>query len=158
MSRRPGEQKSRMRHSCDDQMHCPSAQPSQDGSVIIGVVSARDGNASVSLLPEPVPLQSVAHLIPEAVPVTEVLRLAGACAEQKCAHFRDGRCSLVSRIVAKLPAVTDRLSKCAIRPSCRWWHQEGPVACFRCRGIVTEPLQVSDVMREIARPPAAVTE
>lgn len=138
-------------------MSCPSAQPNQEGVAVIGVVSSRDGTALVSLLHEPASLQSVAHLIPETIPVPEVLRLAGPCAEHRCAHFHDYRCSLASRIVARLPTVSDRLSKCAIRISCRWWHQEGPAACFRCRAIVTEPYQVNDVMREVATPPTAFT-
>jgi len=141
------------------QVICPSAQVDQGGNMVIGVVAGtQDGSARVSLLPAPVPVQTVAHLIPEAIPATEVLRLAAPCAERKCAHFRDDRCTLASRIVARLPTVIDRLSKCAIRPSCRWWHQEGPAACFRCPAIVTEPFRVSDLMREVATPLPTVTD
>lgn len=140
------------------QLSCPSAQADQAGSAVIGVVKYQDGASLVSILPEPAPLGSVAHLIPNSVPVNEVLRLAGPCAESRCSHFRDSRCTLASRIVARLPEVTDWLSKCAIRPSCRWWRQEGPAACFRCPGIVTEPFEVSDLMREVAVPPATFTD
>jgi hypothetical protein len=136
-----------------DSVNCPSAQPNQNGSVVIGVIGTQDGRAQASLLPQLVPLSSVGHLIPDAIPVTEVLRLAAPCAERQCGHFKNHRCTLASRIVARLPAVIDRLSQCALRPSCRWWHQEGPAACHRCPQIVTEPFQTSDLMRDIAIPP-----
>src|ERR1700686_4957584 len=118
-----------------DRLSCPSAEPNQNASAVIGVVGAKDGSAQVSLLPQPVPLDSVAHLIPDTIRVTEVLRLAGPCAEQRCSHFSDQRCTLASRVVARLPEVIDRLSPCGLRPSCRWWHQEGPAACHRCPQI-----------------------
>jgi hypothetical protein len=135
-----------------DRMNCPSAQPNQDANVVIGVVGNQDGMPRVSLLPKPVPLQSVTHLIPDTIPIAEVLRLAAPCAERRCAHFSDNRCTLASRIVARLPAITARLSPCAIRPSCRWWHQEGPAACHRCPQIITEPFGTDDLMREVATP------
>jgi hypothetical protein len=137
-----------------DRLSCPSARPDQAADTVIGVVGSRDGAARVSMLPRPVPLRSVAHLVPDTVPVAEVLRLAAPCAEQRCSHFDGHRCTLASRIVAGLPAVIDRLSPCALRPSCRWWRQEGPAACRRCPQIVTEPFRTSDLMREVAAPPA----
>jgi hypothetical protein len=133
-------------------LNCPSAQPNQTSGAVIGVVGRQDGKPRVSLLPQPASLHSVAHLIPDTIPATEILRLAGPCAERHCSHFDGQRCTLASRIVSRLPAVVDRLSPCAIRPSCRWWRQEGPAACHRCPQIVTEPFQTSDLMRELATP------
>jgi hypothetical protein len=141
-----------------DRMSCPSAQPNQDVSVVIGVVATQGGKPQVSLLPNSVPLRLVAHLIPDTIPATEVLRLAAPCAELHCAHFSGDRCTLASRIVARLPPIVDRLSPCAIRPSCRWWHQEGPVACHRCPQIVTEPFRTSDLIREVANPVASANQ
>jgi hypothetical protein len=137
-----------------DRVSCPSGQPAQGDSLVIGVVVAQGGRSQVSLLPKSVPLRSVARLIPDTIPATEVLRLAAPCAERNCAHFSDDRCTLASRIVARLPPVIDRLSPCALRPSCRWWHQEGPAACHRCPQliIITEPFWSSDLMREVATP------
>jgi hypothetical protein len=137
-----------------DQLSCPSAHPKQNGDIVIGVVVKPDGVTRVSLLPKSVPLEAVAHLIPDTVPVTEVLRLAGRCVQQRCGHFENGCCSLASRIVARLPAVDNRLSPCALRPSCVWWHQEGPAACRRCTQIVSEPFSASALMREVGVPPA----
>jgi hypothetical protein len=137
-----------------DQLNCPSSHPNQNGSSVIGVAEKRDGKVRVSFLPELVPLDAVAHLIPNTIPVTEVLRLAGPCLEERCGHFEKGRCTLVSRIVARLPTVVDRLSPCALRASCRWWHQEGPEACRRCSQIVSEPRAAGALMREVSIPPS----
>jgi hypothetical protein len=133
-------------------LNCPSAQPNQNARAVIGVVCTQDGRSQVSLLPHPVSLDSVAQLIPDTIPMTEVLRLAGPCAEGGCSHFSDHRCTLASRIVARLPAAVDRLPHCGFRPSCRWWHQEGQAACHRCTQIVTEPFRTSELMRELATP------
>jgi hypothetical protein len=141
-----------------DNVSCPSAQPNQIGSVVIGVIGTHEGKARASLLPEPVAISSLAYLIPDNVFMTEVLRLAAPCVELQCSHFKDNRCTLASRIVERLPAVIDRLSKCALRPSCRWWHQEGSIACHRCPQIVTEPFQASDLMSEIATPSTIITK
>jgi len=143
-----------MRQESGSRLSCPSAQPNQTASAVIGVVGRQDGKPQVSLLPQPVSLQSVAHLIPDSIPVTEVLRLAAPCAELHCSHFNGQHCTLASRIVSSLPAVVDRLSAGALRPSCRWWYQEGPAACHRCPQIVTEPFRTSDLMRELATPAA----
>jgi hypothetical protein len=141
-----------MSQESGSRLSCPSAQPGQTASTVIGVVGRQGGKPQVSLLPQPVSLHAVAHLIPDTIPVTEVLRLAAPCAERHCSHFNDQRCTLASRIVSRLPAVVDRLSPCALRPSCRWWRQEGRPACQRCPQIVTEPLHPSEQMRELATP------
>lgn len=133
-------------------LSCPSAQPELPGSAVIGVVGRRDGRPHVALLPQPVPLDAVAPLIPESIPATEVLRFGAPCAEHRCGHFDGTGCTLATRIVARLPPVVDRLAPCALRPTCRWWHQEGPAACRRCPQIVTEPLQAGESMRALAMP------
>jgi hypothetical protein len=134
-----------------DQAICPSAQPEQPNAVIIGVVRRSNGAVATGILPETVPLHPLIDLVPENVRPTEVLRFAAPCAGAKCRHFSDDTCTLAARIIARLPAVTDRLGRCAIRPSCRWWQQEGPLACQRCPQVVTEPYKASDLMREVAR-------
>lgn len=132
---------------------CPSSQPDRPDSVVIGVVS-QGGGTKVAHLQQVVPVNFVRDLIPETIPITAVVRVASTCAEGNCRHFTGRKCSLASRIVAGLPEVVERLSACTIRSSCRWWHQEGPAACYRCPQIVTEPLNPSNAMREVATPHA----
>lgn len=135
-------------------LSCPSAEAGQAGGAVIGVVGRRDGAPRVAMLPQPVPFEAVASLMPDAVPATEVLRFTAPCAEGKCRHFDGHDCTLAARIVARLPPVMARLPPCAIRPSCRWWRQEGPAACQRCPQIVTEPFQPDAALRALATPAA----
>jgi len=81
-----------------------------------------------------------------ALPATprEVFRLAARCAKGSCPHWRpeetgaegDGACSLVQRVIAKLPKTAPQ--KCGIRSVCRWFAQEGLAACRICPGVVTD--------------------
>ena len=105
-----------MRQKAEAQLSCPSAQPDQAVSTVIGVVGRRDGKPHVSLLPKSVSLDAVAHLIPDTIPVTEVLRLGAPCAESRCSHFSNQHCTLASRIVSRLPAVVDRLPALCASP------------------------------------------
>lgn len=131
---------------------CPSAQPDQKDSAIIGVVRWEDNEPLVETLPEAISVDRLIHLVPAEVPPTEVLRFAAPCAEEKCAHFDDNQCQLAKRIVTSLPATIERLKPCAIRRSCRWFQQEGSAACRRCPQVVTEPFTGSAVMVDVSRP------
>ncbi len=68
---------------------------------------------------------------------TEVFRFAAPCLCNGCRHFSGTRCGLATKIVRMVPPATDELPECDIRPSCRWFGQEGGEACLRCPRIVT---------------------
>jgi hypothetical protein len=139
-------------------MSCPSAQPEHSDAEIIGIVRGKSGATLVEPLPRAVPLSALIDLIPVEVRPTEVLRFAAPCAEQSCLHFDRGNCQLAKRIISSLPEVSDRLQPCAIRPTCRWFHQERSAACRRCPQVITEPYTTTELMREVARPIARGTE
>jgi hypothetical protein len=131
---------------------CPSAQPEQPDAEIIGIVRREKGEAAVEPLPHALPLGALIDLVPATLRPTEVLRFSAPCAENACAHYHSGTCQLAKRIVSELPAVSNRLKPCAIRPTCRWFGQEGPAACHRCSQIITEPYTTTESMRKIAQP------
>ena len=81
-----------------------------------------------------------------------VFRTAAPCAANACLHFAQGRCRLASRIVDDLSEAVDGLPACRIRPSCRWWQQEGKAACLRCPLIVTENANPSEELRHASDP------
>lgn len=134
---------------------CPSSQPDQTGAMVIGVVTGPADRRRVSMLRTLAPLDTVAGLIPPEIPVGEIVRLAGPCAEDRCRHFKESRCSLGERIAAALDPVAARPPPCAIRADCRWWNEQGAEACRRCPQIVTEPFEAAAGLREIAAPPPA---
>jgi hypothetical protein len=136
----------------DHAVQCPSARPDLPDATLLGVVRDPSAADAVEILPVTVDAQPLIDLIPEGVPVGSILRFAAGCRESACAHFADERCRLASRIVADLPEVVDRIARCAIRPRCRWWRQEGIAACRRCPQILTEPLAATEAMIAVATP------
>ena len=131
---------------------CPSAQPEMTGSVIFGVVRGTVEAPRVEYLKEPVePTDEVLALVKPVAP-TEVFRFAGSCAGTGCAHFDGSHCRLVRRMVQLVPEATDVLPPCPIRSRCRWWHEEGKAACFRCPQVVTEHYGASEQLRRAADP------
>jgi len=67
---------------------------------------------------------------------TRLLRFGARCEETACAHFASGACSLGQRI-HDLPPVIDALPACLLRPSCRWFAEQGPGVCLRCPQVIT---------------------
>lgn len=143
--------------ACDDravsQALCPSAPPDSQGGVVFGIVGGSPEAPSVGYLTTSVPV--TAELLARTAPVspTEVFRSAARCAEKACRHFDGDSCTLAARIVASLPVVVERLPRCSIRRTCRWWRQEGQAACLRCPQVVTEGPSLNPLFEAAARPP-----
>ena len=129
---------------------CPSAQPEMKASRVLGVVGGTSEAPQVSYLNEPLPVTDDVLRLAGGVKPTEVFRFAAQCEEKACRHFDGAQCRLASRIVQILPAVTEGLPACLIRPTCRWYQQEGRPACVRCPQIVTQTYEASADYRRAA--------
>jgi len=84
---------------------------------------------------------------------TEVFRFAGRCEESRCSHFDGARCTLAQRLKAALEPVVEKLPPCSIRPTCRWYMEQGPGICLRCPQITTLNTAGPESLREAATPP-----
>ena len=135
----------------NDTIHCPSAQPSADG-VIIGVVTGTVEERRIGYLKEPQPVTDETLALTGPVEPTQVFRIASPCMGGGCKHFAGGACSLVKRVVASLDPVVGALPPCRIRPTCRWFQQEGRAACVRCPQVVTTTYEGTDLQRWVADP------
>jgi hypothetical protein len=116
---------------------CPSGDPDQPESVVLGVRSGASGE--VVYLAEPVPAREVLGSIPEGIPATRVLRFASHCVSG-CANRVGDACGLIERIQVARPADEADLSsvpRCHLRPHCTWWDQAGIGACRRCPAVTT---------------------
>jgi hypothetical protein len=134
-----------------DLIRCPSAQPSADG-VVIGLVTGTPDERRIGYLREPQPVtDSILALAGPADPA-QVFRMAAPCMGDGCKHFAGGDCSLVKRVVSMLEPVVSGLPPCAIRPTCRWFRQEGRIACVRCPQVVTNSYEGTDLQRWVADP------
>lgn len=137
---------------------CPSAQPEWQDAIAFGVVGGTGDNPQVKYLQKAQPV--TAELLQLAAPIAppEVFRFAASCLHGGCVHFQSNSCTLASRIVKLLPEVVEKLPRCAIRASCRWWQQEGVAACRRCPQLVTDNYNPSREMRQAAQKPLVVGE
>ena len=131
---------------------CPSAQVGMQDLRILGVVEPTVEGPRLAYLIDEVPVTEA--LLAQAAPLVPgiVFRFAGQCETTQCVHYTQGNCRLATRIVQLLPAVVDSLPACVIRPTCRWFAQEGRAACLRCPQVVTEATQASPAYREAATP------
>lgn len=76
-------------------------------------------------------LDMAAPLQPDAV-----FRFAGRCMGNACPQFDGKNCEVAKRVLTDYEAVVDTLPVCRLRPTCRWWHQEGKAACLRCPQVI----------------------
>jgi len=121
----------------EEHLMCPSAPPEVAGSRVLGVVGGTAEAPEVAYLNEFLPVSALTLSLPGTAKSTQVMRFAAPCQETACCHFDGAKCNLVTRIVQTLPPVVDSLPACLIRPTCRWYEQEGRDACRRCPQIVT---------------------
>jgi hypothetical protein len=136
----------------DTEPLCPSAPPEMEGAMVFGVVGGTAQAPRLAHLIQPLPVTDELLALAEPASPRAVFRTAAPCAASACLHFAQGTCRLASRIVEELPAAVDGLSACRIRPSCRWWQQEGKDACLRCPLIVTETVNPTEQLRQATDP------
>jgi len=136
----------------EKQILCPSAQADWQDSVAIGVIAGTAEEPRLVHLQNTMPVTDELLALSDPVTPTEVFRFAAPCMCTGCLHFEQQKCQLASKIATILPAVTDELPSCSIRPRCRWWQQEGKAACVRCPQVVTDNYNPSDIMRSAAAP------
>jgi len=133
---------------------CPSADPSMENAVVVGVVGGAVDEPRVQYLKQLIPVTpKVLDLTGPARPA-EVLRFAAPCAESACQHFDEQRCQLASRIVQHIAPSERSLPACRLRPFCRWWREQGRAACLRCPAIVRERYRPTPALIRAAGPGA----
>jgi hypothetical protein len=130
---------------------CPSA-PASPGAALVGVL---EENGRIANLPKPLPIDAeFIDAAKERGPPEQRFRFTAPCQQGRCVHWTGQECGLIgqlhrSALEAGLALADRSLPRCAIRPRCRWWIQDGPAACAICPLIVTE---LPDVSRKHADP------
>ncbi len=146
------------RDPADKTLLCPSGQPDMEAAQVIGVfIPSPDGEGlRVAYLPEGQPVTP--ELVEATGPArpTEVLRVAAHCMGDGCGHFDGHACTLATRVAQMLDPVVASPPRCAIRPTCRWFRQEGRAACLRCPQVVTDRREGGVIDRAVAGPSAAL--
>jgi hypothetical protein len=131
---------------------CPSAQPTVNGAVAIGVVEYAERRAEIAYLERPLPASPGLLRLAEPVRPTEIFRFAAPCQQSACEHWSGADCKLIRRIVQFVPPVSESLPRCHIRTQCRWYAEQGRPACLRCPSVVTQDEAPTPAMRHAALP------
>lgn len=113
---------------------CPSAR-AEAGNLLFGRVNGD----RVERLATPLPVeQGFIDALAARGPPEQRFRFAGRCVEGACAQWQDGACGVIRRVLAERQVAAESLPACALRPACRWFGQEGAVACAACALVVTD--------------------
>ena len=129
---------------------CPSASPDMADARVLGVVLGDEHEPRVAYLEKGVAVPPEALNPIEGVSPTRVLRFAGKCLSSGCAQFQEGRCRLGRDILASVDPAPDRVPDCSIRPTCRWFAENGAEVCKRCARIMTTVTRGEPKLLEIA--------
>jgi hypothetical protein len=130
---------------------CPSVTTIGPDAKVFGVqTGSTDSGLQVGYLTESVP--ATPELLAAAAPAkpTEVFRAASPCIERGCRHFDGADCQLAKRVATMFDPAVGSLPRCAIRPQCRWFRQEGKEACLRCPQVATEWRDATELQRGVA--------
>jgi hypothetical protein len=136
----------------DAGLMCPSAQPEMQGSVVFGIVGGTPDARQVAYLETPIAIDENTVALTTPLHPAEIFRIGAPCAGGACQHFRDDECKLAQRISQQLVPVVDALPRCALRPRCRWWKQEGKAACMRCPAVITRDAAPTTEILAVAPP------
>jgi hypothetical protein len=112
--------------------------------VLLGVVAERGEVAY--LAPNVRVTPSLLDSLTDAqVPINNRLRFASPCIEHKCIQWKGldgaGNCGLIDHAVKVLELTSGpvELPHCGIRPTCRWFAQQGSIACGVCPEVIRRP-------------------
>ena len=130
---------------------CPSARPEMPDARVFGVRRDLGEVSFVQHLADPVAVSAEILALAGDAPPGEIFRFSAPCAESACQHFDGANCRLATKISA-LPHTVASVPPCRIRPTCRWFVQEGSAACLRCPLIFSETANPADDLARAADP------
>jgi hypothetical protein len=114
---------------------CPSAPP-REGALLLGRFNA-GGRLAFAMTPLPVTNEFLAAAA-EGGEVGKRFRFTARCMNDACSRWVDHQC-LVGKAAAAVAGQCEEsavLPACPIRSQCRWFAQEGGVACRACPEVV----------------------
>lgn len=114
---------------------CPS-YAAVPGALLLGRVGA-DGGVERLVNPLPITESFLSILREQDVDADLSYRFAGPCHQGRCSQWADGQCQVARRNTAEVTHDYEGdLPECGIRESCRWFNQQGPVACSACAFVI----------------------
>ncbi|MFT3703818.1 MAG: hypothetical protein QM802_15750 [Agriterribacter sp.] len=125
---------------------CPSSL-GQVGSNLLGMVTE---NGTVGFFKDPIEVtQEFIDDVDDFENLERRFRFSNKCVQSGCKQWTGKECGVIKAVLAldSIP-LKKGLPSCSIRKTCRWYFQEGSIACNGCRYVVTN---ISDpVAKELA--------
>lgn len=121
-----------------ESLTCPSSDGAI-GNLLIGIVCS-DGTVAATRPPLGIDDDFVkkASVSSDQPPETR-FRFAGPCVTTACQQWAGTRCAIGDLVANASTTTAGHLPPCDIRPTCRWWSQNGPAACRSCALVVHTP-------------------
>lgn len=120
----------------EQQKTCPSSL-GQVGSNLLGVVNA-DG--TVGYFDSPIEVdQSFVENAGDTDTLEKRFRFSNKCVQSGCKQWTGKECGVIKMVLQleSIPVAESNLPDCSVRPTCRWFFQEGEKACTGCQYVIT---------------------
>lgn len=121
-----------------DNLLCPSYSCGSE-SKLLGV---KQEDGTIAILPKPISISEGFSEIclNQGFKPEEKFRFVGKCAKSGCQNWQNNQCLIAEKAVdiIKKEELNTSLPICAIRPQCRWYHQEKSNACKICKYVNTK--------------------
>jgi hypothetical protein len=131
-------------------LDCPSIHPQLARSVIgVFVKGSSRVNFVAEQLPVPVSLARAAG--PEVLALRA--RFAGRCITSGCKHWTGANCRLGEVVADIRVADNGQLPHCSIRKTCRWFLENGAMACNTCQHLRYLPMCDDEVVLDVSATP-----
>ena len=114
---------------------CPSA-PMEKGALLMGLVNEQ---GEIDYLGTPIQItKKFISIAKKGRSPGKRFRFANVCAKSGCERWKNDQCS-VAQHATEITIDTESLTPaCGIRSACRWFSQEGVVACGICPLVITD--------------------
>ncbi|MCC6286351.1 MAG: hypothetical protein IT249_00555 [Chitinophagaceae bacterium] len=114
---------------------CPSSL-GQVGSNLLGMVTE---NGTVGFFKDPIEVtQGFIDDADDFENLERRFRFSNKCVQSGCKQWTGKECGVIKAVLSldSIPLTKD-LPSCSIRKNCRWYFQEGSIACNGCRYVIT---------------------
>jgi hypothetical protein len=117
---------------------CPSARCRED-ALLLGVIGT---NGQLNMIKPPMPITKDFIDVSSTGRRPELrFRFADKCQTSGCSRWINGQCAVATHVAKSSDILSEKVishQDCMIRKTCRWYLQEGSLACHACSYIVTD--------------------
>jgi hypothetical protein len=124
----------------EENKSCPSSH-AKPGAILLGKVNE---SGTIGYIQTPIEIDEAFIEAAGDMDLERSFRFSSKCVKNGCAQWQDGQCGVIKKVMQfnegfhlQHPALPD----CSIRPTCRWYSQEGEKACSYCPYVITNSME-----------------